>query len=467
MSKRILSLDYLRALAIIGDLVVHIILLTSSLVDEATANLEDLNIFYQFIAVLVFIFGHWRGFFLMISAIGHVISLSNAIQQGHDRKSILKKQLGFGLFLFIWGLFREVFLNEWSTPRDWLETGHFRPWENWSKMYIPDALENIALSVIFTSLIFFMLTRKGGINKTLRNCIILGIITLIVIFLPQPLYYLVNSLNLSSDIYPQYGAPSVFRGWWDYPLQFLISQFLASESPLIPHMAYFLFGAIIGLIFALKIDRKKLLLWGLISGFFLMVVGVIWLIFWTPVFELDFQIHPTWFIFLSLGMQFIGILLFMWMVEFNKKVKLKKYIRRTRHIRRWGVLALTAYCLLWIQYPIRWVFSKIFTSYDFINTNQLPFGMMMILLVVDASIVALILYAWQQIKFIGTIEWLMVWSVKRKKKGNRGDALNIEGTLINPEPILWVHPIQPTDISYHYQGPDLAPPQEITNERTD
>ena len=87
---------------------------------------------------------------------------------------------------------------------------------------------------------------------------------------------------------------------------------------------------------------------------------------------------------------------------------------------------------------------------------------MVILLVVDASLIALILYVWQQIKFIGTMEWLMVWTVKRKKKGNRGDALNIEGTLINPEPILWVHPIRSTDVPYHYQGEESTPTQEIT-----
>ena len=468
MSKRILSLDYLRALAIIGDLIVHIVLLTSDLKPQVEADPFSVGPFYLIISILVIIFGHWRGFFLMISAIVHTFSLAEAIKQGHDRKSILKKQLGFGAFLFVWGLFREMFLNEWSSPREWLETGFYRPLQNWSKIYIPDALENIALSVIFTSLIFFFLTRKGGIEKTIRNCIILGIITVIVIFLPQPLYYLVN---LTGESFPRYAGPSSFRGWWDYPLQLLFSQFLASESPLIPHMAYFLFGGIIGLIFTRKIKKNKLLLWGLISGFLLMVLGIVWLIFvQTPDLDhieelIGFAIHPTWFIFLSLGMQLIGILLFMWMVEFNRRIRLDWYVRRTRHVRRWGVMALTSYCMLWIQYPIRKLFSLIFTSYNFIDVNQLPFGMMVLLLVTDASFIALILYAWQQIKYIGTMEWLMMWFVKRKKKkGRKGDALNIEGTLIHPEPVLWIHPIRPTNTTYHYQGPESKPILETSEE---
>ena len=70
------------------------------------------------------------------------------------------------------------------------------------------------------------------------------------------------------------------------------------------------------------------------------------------------------------------------------------------------------------------------------------------------NIAEFILYMWQKINFIGTMEWLMAISVKRKKKGRKRDPLNIEGTLISPEPVLWVHPIEKTEIPYHYQGPN-------------
>ena len=455
MSKRILSLDLLRGIAIIGDLVVHLVLLTSDMVTQAEADPFSLGPFYLFIALLVIIFGHWRGFCLMISAIGHTLSMTNAIRNGADRKSILKKQLSFGFFLFIWGLFREIFLNEWTTPRRWLETGTFNPFLSWKQIYVPDALENIALSIIFTSIIFFILFAKKGVEKMKRNCIWLGILTVIVIFLPTLLYTFFN--NFLGGSFPRYGGPPEFRAWWDYPLQLIYSQLLATESPLIPHMAYFLFGCIIGFIFSQKISIKKLLWWGFSTGIFLIGLGIVWLLFVDGIPEdisrlIGFQTHPAWFIFLSLGMQLIGILLFMSMVEFNKRIKLERYLRRTQHIRRWGILALSAYCLLWIQYPLRWLFSKILPTYNFINVNQLPFNIMVVLLIVDACCLALILFLWQKVKFAGSLEWWMAKIMKRKKKGKKGDTLNIEGLLINPEPILWIHPIFPTELSYHYQG---------------
>ena len=116
LSKRLLTFDFLRGFSIMCIVIFHLLLLSCVLVSEAESNPFSLPIAYLIITVFVVLFAHWRGLFLIISSVVNIYVMTNSIRNGGDRKKVWLSQLQIGFMLWIFGMIREVFLNEWSIP---------------------------------------------------------------------------------------------------------------------------------------------------------------------------------------------------------------------------------------------------------------------------------------------------------------------------------------------------------------
>jgi hypothetical protein len=217
MAKRLLSFDFLRGFAIMCIVVFHLLLITCVLVTQAETNPFSLPIAYLIITVFTIVFAHWRGLFLIISSVVNIYAMTNSIRNGTSPKKVWISQVKFGFLLWIFGMFREVFLNEWSIP---MSTAGGTSFVNaflvyWQWIYLMEALEDIAWSIIITATVFYFLTKNDGINKINRNILIFLILTIIVLWISnyvptiQLLYYGQVTTFLGPDQVP-------FLGWWEY-----------------------------------------------------------------------------------------------------------------------------------------------------------------------------------------------------------------------------------------------------------
>jgi hypothetical protein len=192
----------------------------------------------------------------------------------------------------------------------------------------------------------------------------------------------------------------------------------------------------------------------------LVVLGVVWLLFVDGIPSniseiINFQFHPTWYLFLAIGLQLIFVTFIMRKIEFNPKVNLDKVLKRTYLGRRWGVTALTVYSFLAIEYVIRAIMGLIVPAYDWLQPRTLPFGWTLILIAVTIIVWMLILWAWEKAKFKYSLEWIFTKIGKKNKPGkiiNTSDLLDVAGVLQNPEVILFVRPINEQKQKYVVLG---------------
>ena len=461
MAKRLLSFDFLRGFAIICMAMFHLLVMTADIVEQAKHDPFSLPIFYLIVTVFTIVFAHWRGLFLMISSVVHIYTMTNAIKNGADRKKLWLSQVKFGLILWVFGMFREVFLNEWSFPATVAQGESISAYfaEYWTWIYLMEALEDIAWSIIFTSTIFYFLTSNDGVHKINRNAIVFAILAIIFIAL-TPLINTAATTYYGLDPAESQPQKLVFDHWWQYIFRLVSYLFVGYNSPLFPMLGYTFTGVVLGLVLTKPQLPAKLTLKVYLIGFALTIFGIVYLVFIQGIPAnvgdiIDFQLHPTWYIFFAIGLQLVVIAFVLRRIEFNPKVNLERTVKATKLARLWGITALTIYSFLLIQWIIRWIMGLIFTQYDWLADNALPFGYTVLLIVVDLTVWSLIMVAWEKSKFKYSLEWIFTKIGKKNKPGKvlkEGDILNVEGVYHHPEPIMFVKPLNEQTIKYIVLG---------------
>ncbi|MFW9923977.1 MAG: hypothetical protein ACFFDW_11895 [Candidatus Thorarchaeota archaeon] len=455
MSERILSFDVLRGWAILGNLMVHTFMLVSQVEGIAESNPENLSIFGFILMGVIVVFGHWRGLFLLISAAVHMFTMQRKLKKGVPRHIILGQELLKGFLLWLWAMFFYVFLAQWSISKDWAEGQPVVV--EWQQIYHADQFANIAWAIMISAVVFYFLTSNEKTKKPIVGAIVFGVLGLLFVF-PAPAIIEAASNFWGVNFYNEAESLSKIgdKGWWDYILRFFANQFVARESPLLPHFAYSAVGSILGIFMSQeKIEKKKFLSWGFGIAGFCIAFAAFWLFVVSgipedPVALADFHIHPTWFVFFSTGIMLIVILSLMASLEFNRKVNWEKRLKLSRWSRRAGYLSLTVYSLASIQAVLRVTFSSIFNLFGWNDPGfRISFGLptywTFILIVIEQGLWVLILWLWEKGKYIGSIDWFFALILKGpSKKGEArkifGDLLDVKGKLICPTPISFVIP---------------------------
>ncbi|MBD3190190.1 MAG: hypothetical protein GF308_06085 [Candidatus Heimdallarchaeota archaeon] len=463
MSDRIISFDIIRGWAILGNLVVHAFMLMCTVQGTAETDPANLTGFGYVLMGFIVLFGHWRGLFLLISAAVHMYIMNLKLNKGISRQVILAQEMFKGIVLWLWAMFFYVFLAQWSISKEWVETGSVNL--QWQDIYHADQFANIAWAIMISAVIFYILTANEKLKQPIVGVIVFAVIGCLFVF-PAPIIHEAAMNFWGVDLHDELGHLQKIgdKGWWDYFLRMIGNQFTARESPLMPHFAYSATGSILGILISQeKPDKKKILGWGYGLAGFSIVFSVFWLFVVTGLPEdltklVDFHVHPTWFVFLSIGMLLMVVLSVMASLEFNPMVNWSRRLRLSRWSRRAGVLSLSVYSLASIQIFLRVGFWGIFQLFGWNDPGfrvglGLPVGWTFLLIFLEQGIWFLLLWIWEKGRYIGSVDWIFALILKGPfmkkdvfKQKVFGDLLDVHGKIISPTPISWVIPIPSSEV---------------------
>ncbi|OLS30704.1 MAG: hypothetical protein HeimAB125_18370 [Candidatus Heimdallarchaeota archaeon AB_125] len=449
MASRIISFDILRGWAIIGNLMIHTFMLVSQVEGIAENTPELLDTSGYIMMGLVVVFGHWRGMFLLISACIHMIMMNMKLRRGIKREVILVQELMKGLLLWLWAMFFYVFLAQWRLSKQWVETGSATV--DWRHIYFSDQFANIAWAIMISAVLFYFLTSNEKTKKPLVMAIVFAIVGCLFIFPANATYQAANNfwgIDFHSNTLDNIGD----KGWWDYIVRMLANQAVSTESPLMPHFGYSAAGSILGIFLSQekKPKKDKFLIWGYSLAGASIVFGVIWLfavegIPSDPFMLVDFHAHPTWFVFVTIGMLMCLVIGLLHGHEYNEKVNWERRLKWSRFSRRVGFLSLSVYSFASLQAVLRVTLHYIFPNQGFRISHGLTTGMTFFLMFIEVCIWFGIMWLWEKWNFNLSLEWLFALILKRpsqlKMKDKPklfGDFLNVKGRVINVTPEHWV-----------------------------
>ncbi|HUT82759.1 MAG TPA: hypothetical protein VMZ29_16305 [Candidatus Bathyarchaeia archaeon] len=503
-SKRFVSLDFARGIAIFLMLFLHIVQRTLDR-DTLLANINDVPMLNLLALILIPFFGGLAGFFLIVSAASNMVSFYRDLEKGKSVRGLVLKQIVSGILLLIF-----AFLNEGIIGYNGLFGSFF--WNlnnpantNWQLILYRwnffETIHTIAWCLIINGCIQGLMSLRGNWKNYKRMIISYIILAFVVVGLTQPIWNLVNHIvpgypfgeyASGNPLYlPEIGTETF---WQIFRAPFL-NALAGPNEPIIPYLAISFIGSIIGIVISKPKDQisKKFPRNVLIVGTIMFVGGLIGIfIVVYKVFTYNYTTADGFDAFIELYMQFpnhrawdpdfikeigstgenIPIPMFAWLGQFfavngfslmlfmllfrlvEFRGKSKTFAKHTKIIRRFGTVAFTNYNNQWIFF-IMFFFTSLMvwqTPY-----KLLPWYGVLINMILTYSIYSLILYGWEKIKYTGSLEWVIRTvtnnvvptrresfdpSVKWWQKGQ----IDVDRTFYNANWIDFVEPIEKKEL---------------------
>ncbi|NHJ85643.1 MAG: DUF1624 domain-containing protein [Asgard group archaeon] len=429
--RRIATLDFFRGFAILFMIAFHIFM---KLYDYSYLDFTEMPeiplVALVFMGIAAF-FGTWHGFFLFISSIVNTyVTIKKAQKNTNHVKTLLQLLLTGVLLIFI-GWLEQAF--GYFGYFGGIIQGKFG-WTNFSSLYValfqPEPLQIIGLSLIVNSVILFFLTQNKGHEKYRRNMLIYFVITMIVLIIsiilstfgPDYIPYFTDQPNYP-DVQNAVTTFGPFRAW-------MIAISMGGLQPIFPFMMTPFAGAMIGLTLAKSDVKIRAPLFGILIGFGLFVLGIIYTIIniklglrWTTI-ERNASVSTY---LLRLGFQIMVVCACLSLIEFRGRGARFGNRSIVKFVRFWGIISLTMYILQLYEYFPRWLLTIIFKPYtgiDFLNQNFIPKGSELLLLFSALFVILwfyILQWLWSKIHYIGTFEWciLKIQEVIFKTKKSR------------------------------------------------
>jgi surface polysaccharide O-acyltransferase-like enzyme len=262
-SDRIQSLDLLRGLA-----VMLIILFHSSIYNFANIHLLDFSN-PPIIVVLISFMGLWGGMFIIYSMALNTLMLGSATRSDRSFRPFLFLIVAGLIYLAVHFLLN-LFLGRWNVDfvnnqplltgtAYLLRNGSFQTPET-MKLYDGSSVGTIGMNLILLSLILSIIFRKRGMDSNGYFYWVAGLTGTAIMLLSFVRVW----------IYPFFAAQTESG---NYLAGILLSFLIANPYPLLPYLAYGIFGVMIGLMIH---QRRDLLLKRLMVplGLFFLVYGI-------------------------------------------------------------------------------------------------------------------------------------------------------------------------------------------------
>jgi hypothetical protein len=453
-AKRFLSLDITRGIAIVLMLVLHIISDTLD-VNGLLSDINNLPLINLLALLILPFFGGLAGLFLLVSSVGNMVSFYRELKKGNSVRGIVLKQIISGVVLLAFamiiegitgyhGIFGEVF-KHLDNPAAINTTVPLWRWNYF------ETIHTIAWCLIINGAVQGLLSLKGNWKNTKKLIISYIILAVGIIGLTQLVWFLVE---LAIPGYPFARYPNgheITQPWigtepfWHIFRAPFITPLTSPWEPIFPYLAVSFIGSIIGIVISQpkekiseKFPRRMFL-----AGTVMFVGGLVGIVFillhimngtytagvdpfdvainfyrlignhriWAPdgadyVFAGETVPIPkfSWVAqFLALNGFSIMILMFLFrMIEFRGKGDF--FAKRTKIIRRFGTIALTNYNNQWIYHLIFFLVSLLLTQNYY---QPVLWGGIFLILIVTLAVFILLLWLWEKIKYIGSLEWII------------------------------------------------------------
>ncbi|HUU77089.1 MAG TPA: hypothetical protein VMX55_02005 [candidate division Zixibacteria bacterium] len=478
--QRFFSLDFARGLAIFVMLFLHIIQRTLNM-EELFANINNVALINLFALVLIPFFGGLAGFFLIISAAANMVSIYRDLEKGKSIKSLVFKQVIGGLLLLIFAMLCEGLIGYQGLMGNFAKSLDNIANTEWTVMLwrwnFFETIHTIAWCLIINGCIQGLLSLKGNWKNTKRMIISYIILAVIVVGLTQPIWYLIGLLvpGYPFGLYPS--GHELFMPWigtesfWQIFRAPFLNPLSAPMEPIFPYLAISFIGSVLGIILSQpkdKISKKFPRNFGLVglAMFIGGLVGIIIVIvkilvatdFDTAIdFYLVFINHRAWAAdyasyvppfawigqFLAVNGFSIMLIMFLFrLVEFRGKAQV--YAERTKIVRRFGIVAFTNYNNQWMYFVVFFLTSLMLTKDAY---QPLFWGGVFLTIVLTYLLYSLILFGWEKINYIGSLEWFIrtftnnVIPARRKKfdssvKWWQRGQVDVEKTFYNVD---WIN----------------------------
>jgi hypothetical protein len=420
--RRFASIDFLRGLAIWLMILVHTIMrwYDRSWIEVGGVNVPGILLALM---ILVIIVGGSAGFFLMVSAVGNMISMWQSLEKGISIKGLFLKQVLGGILLLIFAMIVESLIGYKGTfgefvSLQWEYAGY---WAWQYRFFHMETIHTIAFCIIINGIVQVILSRKNGFKKIRRNIIIYAILAIICIaFTPiifETIRYFIPGYPFT--INPETGLPvqyplvgvSTFN---EYLSLFFLMPLAGMPEPLFPFLGLSFIGSIIGIYMCREKSSKKFPKRGMYIGFSLFIIGAIGLVF---AISLGFEtfgnflayfwsiprLYPNswfwWFICVN-GIAMVLILLVVRLVEYRGIGK--NFAMKTTYFRRIGFVAFSVYTFQHLDVLPRFFYGLIPGIQAFPNRM----GPQILLLIPLVFLIwELVLRLWEKANFTGGLEW--------------------------------------------------------------
>ncbi|MFA6525530.1 MAG: acyltransferase family protein [Patescibacteria group bacterium] len=389
MSKRLLSLDLIRGVGIMGVVFLHAAL-------YHFAGIFDLDMDNPPLVVTIIGFLlMWAGLFAIISSFGYAYRISSRLEEGGDNNKVVKSLFFKGAVLLILATIYFVFIGpaiiEFDT-RSFLTSmidgllmrGHFPSFSFERFVYI-DALAMMGWNLVFLSLVVWLFKlRAGNKFKFAKILLILGSLIVLSSAVRIPLF----------EWYENY----IKNG--NHFMVWLVSQFINKNNPIIPYIGFGFIGAAFGIFSSdewLHFKKKFAYLFGL----FWFITGAV-VMFLLPDTMLERTIDWTWYSIMlaQLGIFILIILGIQALVDNPKRENF--FRKRMKLINYFGVISLS---IFFLETLLRELYAHLWNSVwpgwnDTINMTLL-FGATLV--VIWSGFV----YLWKRCGNKGSLEWML------------------------------------------------------------
>ncbi len=475
---RFVSIDFARGLAIFIMIILHIINTVLG-IDEMITNVNDIPIFNLLAMIILPFYGGLAGLFLLVSSIGNTISFFKDLNKNKSVKSIVFKQVASGVLLLLFAMVTEGLLSQNALVGSFF--GNLDDLSNFSWASILyrfnhfETVHTIAWCLIINGCIQGLLSLKGNWKNTRQLIITYALLAVAVLALTQPIWDLINYIipgypfgtgNSIANPMPIIGT----HPFWTFLVAPFLSALAAPVEPLFPYLAVSFFGSIVGIVLSQpkekisKMFPRKMFLIGL--GMFIVgLIGVIAVVVKIFIQQgLDaaleaYQIisfHRHWssdwqpyipflswlWQFLALnGLSIMILMMVFRLVEFRGRSQI--FANRTKFFRRFGTIAFTNYAIQSLYVLVFFVVSFALTNIPY---NKVGWGGTILTVAISIAIYHVILWSWEKINYIGSLEWfnktIAASFIKLRKDNFEKDTkwwqkgqIDVEKTFYFPE---WV-----------------------------
>ena len=475
MGKRFVSIDILRGIAIIFMLILHVFY---TVLDITTMRLNQFEnpIINLLLLMALPVVGGMTGLFLMVSAIGNMVSMTKQLQSGRNAGQVALRQVIGGILLLFFAMLVEGLIGYYGYIGEFVQhIGDFEAVDHsvWKYRWLHQGtLHTIAWCQILNGIIQGIISSKERWKnyRFVRNSYLIAIV--LVLSLTGFFWWLVRFMypgypyTISTDtgvaVMYVYLGKSSFK---DGVLLFIFAPLAGHWEPIFPYLATSFLGSMIGAYIMQdrsKISHKKIRLFFFL-GLFMILVGLTGFVintiemikqvgynatidpYYVNLWDLTYQTQDNlvpyagWlFIYLLLtGVALIFVMSFITLVELRGNPQ--KFAKRTRIIRQFGTFGLTIYTIQGVFFLVHYLLTFNSEPYRLLDWGFTILAVLFTLLALYG-----ILWVWEKLRYIGTLEWcygaisllIVPGKIQRKKserKQYNREKLNFKNILDNED----------------------------------